>query len=74
MPSSVIGGAMLPHAPQFFAMPETEDRATVARVKGVAHEIGSYLKARWRAASPAKRGVVPLLPFLARMQADRSGR
>ena len=33
MLSSVIGGAMLPHAPQFFTMPETEDRATVARVK-----------------------------------------
>jgi hypothetical protein len=71
---SVIGGATLPHAPQFFAMPETEDRATVARVKAVAHEIGSYLKARWRAASPAERGVVVLLPFVARMQADRSGR
>ena len=26
MMSSVIGGAMLPHAPQFFTMPETEDR------------------------------------------------
>jgi len=37
VPSSVIGGAMLPHAPQFFTMPETEDRATVARVKEVAH-------------------------------------
>jgi hypothetical protein len=39
VPSSVIGGAMLPHAPQFFTMPETEDRATIARVKEVAHEI-----------------------------------
>ena len=74
MPSSAIGGAMLPHAPQFFTMPETEDRATIARVKAVAHEIGSYLKASWRAASSARRGVVPLLPFVARMQADRSGR
>jgi len=36
---------MLPHAPQFFTMPETEDRATVARVKEVAREIGSRLKA-----------------------------
>jgi 2,3-dihydroxyphenylpropionate 1,2-dioxygenase len=45
VPSSVIGGAMLPHAPQFFMMPETEDRATVARVKEVAQEIGSRLKA-----------------------------
>jgi 2,3-dihydroxyphenylpropionate 1,2-dioxygenase len=43
--SSVIGGAMLPHAPQFFTMPETEDRATVERVKTVAKEIGGRLKA-----------------------------
>ena len=41
MMSSVIGGAMLPHAPQFFTMPETEDRDTVARVKTVAAEIGT---------------------------------
>jgi len=45
VPSSVIGGAMLPHAPQFFTMPETEDRATVERVKAVAAEIGNRLKA-----------------------------
>jgi 2,3-dihydroxyphenylpropionate 1,2-dioxygenase len=43
--SSVIGGAMLPHAPQFFTMPETEDRATVERVRAVATEIGNHLKA-----------------------------
>ena len=45
MQSSVIGGAMLPHAPQFFTMPETEDRATVARVEAVAKEISGRLKA-----------------------------
>ena len=43
--SSVIGGAMLPHAPQFFTMPATEDRGTVARVKQAAAEIGTRLKA-----------------------------
>jgi len=43
--SSVIGGAMLPHAPQFFTMPETEDRDTVERVSAVAAEIGAKLKA-----------------------------
>jgi 2,3-dihydroxyphenylpropionate 1,2-dioxygenase len=43
--SSVIGGAMLPHAPQFFTMPETEDRDTVGRVKQAAAEIGARLKA-----------------------------
>jgi 2,3-dihydroxyphenylpropionate 1,2-dioxygenase len=43
--SSVIGGAMLPHAPQFFTMPETEDRNTVERVKTAAAEIGTRLRA-----------------------------
>jgi aromatic ring-opening dioxygenase catalytic subunit (LigB family) len=42
--SSVIGGAMLPHAPQFFTMPETEDRNTVERVKTAAAEIGTRLR------------------------------
>lgn len=45
MMSTVIGGAMLPHAPQFFTMPETEDRANVERVKAVAADIGAKLKA-----------------------------
>jgi 2,3-dihydroxyphenylpropionate 1,2-dioxygenase len=42
--SSIIGGAMLPHAPQFFTMPETEDRATVKRVQAVAADIGARLR------------------------------
>ena len=45
MMSRVIGGAMLPHAPQFFTMPETEDRNTVERVKSAAAEIGTRLRA-----------------------------
>src|SRR3984957_15531815 len=45
MISTVIGGAMLPHAPQFFTMPETEDRANVERVRTVAREIGDKLRA-----------------------------
>jgi 2,3-dihydroxyphenylpropionate 1,2-dioxygenase len=45
MISSVVGGAMLPHAPQFFTLPATEDRDTVARVKQAAAEIGSRLRA-----------------------------
>src|SRR4051794_40730769 len=44
MMSSVTGGAMLPHAPQFFTMPETEDRNTVERVKTAAAEIGTRLR------------------------------
>jgi 2,3-dihydroxyphenylpropionate 1,2-dioxygenase len=43
--STVIGGAMLPHAPQFFTLPETEDRKTVERVRAVAAEIGAKLRA-----------------------------
>jgi 2,3-dihydroxyphenylpropionate 1,2-dioxygenase len=45
MMSTVIGGAMLPHAPQFFTMPETEDKENVARVRAVAADIGGKLKA-----------------------------
>lgn len=43
--STVIGGAMLPHAPQFFTMPDTEDKATVEAVRAVAKDIGDKLKA-----------------------------
>ena len=45
MSSTVIGGAMLPHAPQFFTMPETEDRKTVERVRSLAADIGEKLRA-----------------------------
>src|SRR5215471_14685051 len=45
MMSTVIGGAMLPHAPQFFTMPETEDKANVEQVRKVAAEIGEKLRA-----------------------------
>ena len=42
--STLIGGAMLPHAPQFFTMPETEDRDTVERVRaqGLRCETGQF--------------------------------
>jgi 2,3-dihydroxyphenylpropionate 1,2-dioxygenase len=45
MMSTVIGGAMLPHAPQFFTMPDTEDKALVAHVREVAADIGERLRA-----------------------------
>ena len=45
MRSTVIGGAMLPHAPQFFTMPESEDKANVAKVREVAADIGKRLRA-----------------------------
>lgn len=45
MMSTVVGGAMLPHAPQFFTMPDTEDKAVVAKVREVAADLGAKLKA-----------------------------
>ncbi len=45
MISTVIGGAMLPHAPQFFTMPDTEDKANVEHVRAVAADIGERLRA-----------------------------
>src|SRR5215831_9902431 len=45
MMSTVVGGAMLPHAPQFFTMPDTEDKAVVAHVREVAADIGNRLRA-----------------------------
>jgi hypothetical protein len=45
MRSTVIGGAMLPHAPQFFTLPDTEDKKTVEQVRTVAADIGKKLKA-----------------------------
>ena len=45
MMSTVIGGAMLPHAPQFFTMPDTEDKEVVAHVREVAADVGKRLRA-----------------------------
>jgi len=45
MQTSIIGGAMLPHAPQFFTQPDTEDKATIARVQKVGADIGKRLRA-----------------------------
>jgi 2,3-dihydroxyphenylpropionate 1,2-dioxygenase len=45
MMSTVLGGAMLPHAPQFFTMPDTEDKSVVDQVRKVAADIGKNLKA-----------------------------
>lgn len=41
----VLGGAFVPHAPQFFTLPETEDMAVVERVRAAAAEIGAKLAA-----------------------------
>ena len=45
MTTTVVGGAMLPHAPQFFTMPDTEDKKNVQQVRDVAAKIGDRLRA-----------------------------
>lgn len=45
MRNLVMGGAMLPHAPQFFTLPDTEDMNVVQRVRDVAAQIGRGLQA-----------------------------
>src|SRR5947209_15337389 len=44
--SSIIGGAMLPHAPQFFTQPDTEPKEVIAAVQKIGREIGDRLKAK----------------------------
>jgi len=41
----IIGGAAVPHAPQFFTLPPTEDAEQVARVEARMARIGSALRA-----------------------------
>lgn len=43
--TAIVGGAMLPHAPQFFTLPDTEDKDNVAQVQAVAARIGEALQA-----------------------------
>ncbi|MCK8784502.1 hypothetical protein M0638_08930 [Roseomonas sp. NAR14] len=45
MQTTILGGAMLPHAPQFFTQPDTEDKATIAAVQQIGAEIGARLRA-----------------------------
>lgn len=42
---NVLGGALLPHAPQFFTQPDTERKEIIASVQKVAADIGRGLKA-----------------------------
>lgn len=43
MRSTIIGGAMLPHAPQFFTQPDSEPKETIRSVQEVASRIGREL-------------------------------
>lgn len=41
----IVGGAAVPHAPQFFTLPDTEDHDQVARVEKAMSQIGQGLRA-----------------------------
>jgi 2,3-dihydroxyphenylpropionate 1,2-dioxygenase len=41
----IVGAAIVPHAPQFLTLPETEDHAQVARVNTAMREIGEAFRA-----------------------------
>jgi 2,3-dihydroxyphenylpropionate 1,2-dioxygenase len=41
----IVGAAIVPHAPQFLALPETEDKAQVARVNAAMRAIGDKFRA-----------------------------
>src|SRR5437764_8462686 len=41
----VVGAAIVPHAPQFLTLPETEDHAQVGRVNAAMREIGDRFRA-----------------------------
>jgi 2,3-dihydroxyphenylpropionate 1,2-dioxygenase len=43
--TGILGGALVPHAPQFFSLPDTEDKATVERVRLALGEVGRKLAA-----------------------------
>src|SRR5436853_6769687 len=41
----IVGAAIVPHAPQFLTLPETEDKAQVARVNAAMRELGDKFRA-----------------------------
>jgi hypothetical protein len=40
----VVGGTAVPHAPQFFSLPATEDRDQVGRIERLMADIGHSLR------------------------------
>ncbi|MGE5268115.1 MAG: hypothetical protein ACM3JG_00440 [Thiohalocapsa sp.] len=41
----IVGAAIVPHAPQFLTLPETEDKAQVARVNAAMRQLGEEFRA-----------------------------
>jgi 2,3-dihydroxyphenylpropionate 1,2-dioxygenase len=44
-PVGIVAGAAVPHAPQFFTLPDTEDHDQVARVRSTMQAIGEVIRA-----------------------------
>lgn len=44
-PAGIVGAAIVPHAPQFLTLPDTEDRAQVDRVNAAMRAIGDRFRA-----------------------------
>ena len=42
--TGIIGGVFMAHAPQFFTLPESEDKKTVNRVKRLAKALNLLIK------------------------------
>ena len=43
--AGIVGAAVVPHAPQFLTLPETEDKAQVARVNAAMRDLGKRFRA-----------------------------
>lgn len=43
--NGIVGGVCMAHAPQFFTLPDSEDKATVERVRSLAAENGEKMRA-----------------------------
>lgn len=44
MKAGIIGGAAVPHAPQFFTLPDTEDHDQVERMRAAMERVGTQLR------------------------------
>jgi 2,3-dihydroxyphenylpropionate 1,2-dioxygenase len=43
--AGIVGAAIVPHAPQFLSLPETEDKAQVGRVNAAMRAMGDKFRA-----------------------------
>jgi hypothetical protein len=69
--TSVLGGVAMPHAPQFFTLPETEDEETVDKVRSLAEEVGGKLAALKRTKAQPRRSCGGITAAKRARDADR---